>query len=353
MIKKRKNKLSLNRTVRHVMALSCLSLLLLMLAACGSNTGDKAGSGSGSDELPLVSVMLDWYPNAVHAYLYAADQQGYFEEEGIRVRFTPPTNPTDPMQFAAAGSITLGITYQPDVIMAKAANPPLPVVSVAAIVRSPLNHVIFLEDAPLSSPKDLVGKKVGYPGIPVNLPILQSMVTHDGGDFSQVEMVDVGFELGAAIVSRRVDALIGAYINHEVPMLEEKGHPVRYFNPTDYGVPSYYELVIVTGEETWQREEEQIRAFWRAASRGFAYVQANPKKGLDLLMSHQDQQNFPLIRAVEEKSLDILLPKMEAEGSPFGSQSRADWEETITWLYESGLIERMPDVEAIFVDLVE
>jgi putative hydroxymethylpyrimidine transport system substrate-binding protein len=322
--------------------------MVLTLSACG---GDQTQGASTEEELPVVDIMLDWYPNAVHSYLYAAMEQGYFEEEGVKVNIKFPANPTDPINLAATGDITLGITYQPDVIMARAKD--IPVVSVAAIVRSPLNHMIYLPDSGIQSPKDLEGKKVGYPGIPVNEPLLKTMIEADGGDMSKVELIDVGFELGSSVVAEKVDAVIGAYINHEVPVLEHKGYEVDYFNPVDYGVPSFYELVIVTNEETWEGQEEAIRAFWKGATKGFHYMQENPEESLDMLMSHQDQANFPLIREVEEQSLDILLPKMETSDEAFGSQTKASWQETIDWLKNSGLITDAPDVDTIFVNLVE
>lgn len=320
-----------------------LVIALLALAACAADQEQTAEH--------QVDIMLDWYPNAVHSYLYVAQEKGFFEEEGVEVNIIFPANPTDPINMAAAGEITLGITYQPDVIMARAND--VPVVSVAAIVRSPLNHIIFLDESDIESPSDLVGKTVGYPGIPVNEPLLQTMVEADGGNVNDVELIDIGFALGQSLTSGLVDAVIGAYINHEVPVLEHNGYDVRYFNPIDYGVPSFYELVIVTNENTWAAEEEGIRAFWRAAEKAYQFMKENPAESLDILFEHQDQANFPLIREVEDQSLEILLSMMEAEGQSFGSQYEASWQETINWLLEGGLIEEAPSIDDIFINIVE
>ena len=53
------------------------------------------------------------------AFLYVAEEKGYFEDEGIELDIQFPANPTDPINLAAAGKVTMGITYQPDVIIAK------------------------------------------------------------------------------------------------------------------------------------------------------------------------------------------------------------------------------------------
>jgi putative hydroxymethylpyrimidine transport system substrate-binding protein len=330
-------------------------LLLIMLAACGvkeSNNGtvDKKESNN-EKKLAEVDIMLDWYPNAVHSFLYVAQEKGYFEEEGVKVNIQYPANPTDPLNLAAAGKITLGFYYQPDVIMARA-NENVPVKAVGAIVRSPLNHVVFLEDSPIQSPKDLEGKTVGYPGIPLNESLLKTMVEKDGGNPDKVNMVDVGFELGSSVVSKKVDAVIGAYINHEVPVLKNMGYNTRYFNPVDYGVPSFYELVAVTSDQTWEKDQVAIKAFWRAATKGYDYMKDNPDEALKILLSNQDEANFPLVEEVEKESMQILLPKMESEAG-FGSQTKESWQETAQWLKKSGLIKNEPAIDDIFVNVVE
>ena len=333
--------------------------VMLVVAACGTSGGNVEESqqgGEGNQEQPQekalteIDIMLAWYPNAVHSYLYVAQEKGFFEEEGVKVNIQFPANPTDPINLAAAGRVTLGITYQPDVIMAREKD--VPVKSIGAIVRSPLNHIVILEDSPIQSPLDLEGKKVGYPGIPVNIPLLKTMVASEGGDPDAVELVDVGFELGSSIVTGNVDAVIGAYINHEVPVLQHKGHETRFFNPVDYGVPSFYELVVVTNDATWESQAEDIRAFWRGATKGYEFMRDNPEEALAILLANQDEANFPLIEEVEIQSLEILLPKMASEQG-FGSQDAASWQETIQWLKDFGLIEEEPSIDDIFVNIVE
>ena len=49
------------------------------------------------------------------------------------------------------------------------------------------------------------------------------MVEFDGGDPSKVEVMDVGFELLTSMITKQVDATIGGLVNHEVPVMEEKG----------------------------------------------------------------------------------------------------------------------------------
>lgn len=325
-------------------------ILMGVLSACSNNKSTSA-ENEQEKELKDITIMLDWYPNAVHSFLYIAKEKGYFEDEGLTVDIQFPANPTDPINLAAAGKITLGISYQPDVIIARA-NQNINIKSVGAIVRSPLNRVIFMEDNEIYTPKDLEGKTVGYPGIPLNEALIKSMVKADGGDPDSIEMVDVGFELGSSIVNGSVDAVIGAYINHEVPVLKHEGFETRNLNPTEHGIPNYYELVAVTSDKTWENEQESIKAFWRGATKGYEFSKEHPEDALSILLKQQDETNFPLVEEVEKQSLEILLPLMESEAS-FGSQDKEQWQETIKWMKEAGLIEKEPAIEDIFVDITE
>ena len=327
-------------------------MVFTILSACGNgneNEKEVVEEGKSTDETNKVSIMLDWYPNAVHSYLYVAEEKGYFEEEGIDVEFQFPANPTDPLTLAASGKITMGLYYQPDVIMAKA-NEDIPVKAVAAIVREPLNHVVYRSDDPIKSPKELEGKQVGYPGIPINEALVKTVVEHDGGDYEQVEMINVEFELGSSLISEQVDAVSDMFVNHEVPLLRSEGYDVDFINPVDYGVPSYYEVVAVTSDETWEEEQESIEAFWRAARKGYDFMVENEEEALQILLDNQDEANFPLDKEVETESLNILLPKMESEEG-FGTQEKASWEETANWLKEYGLIEEVPNIDDIFVNI--
>ncbi|PIC83160.1 ABC transporter substrate-binding protein [Sporosarcina sp. P1] len=327
-----------------------ITCLLLLLAGCTNDTTPANQEETPNNEKKKVSIMLDWYPNAVHSYIYVAQEKGFFNEENVEVDIQFPANPTDPMNLTAAGKVTLGLYYQPDVILAQA-NENIPVKAIASIVREPLNYTVMLEESSIQSPKDLEGKTVGYPGIPLNESLIKTMVTNDGGDYDKVNMIDVGFELESSLVSKRVDAVTGTFINHEVPVMDSKGFKTRYFNPVDYGVPNYSEIVLLTSDDTWNKEQDAIQAFWRAAQKGYEFMVEQPEEALDLLLNNQDQANFPLDKAIETESLQVLLPKMDTDGKAFGTLDETSWEEVRDWLHEMEMIKTKPEVDEMILDI--
>jgi putative hydroxymethylpyrimidine transport system substrate-binding protein len=322
-----------------------ISLFVLILGACGTTNGDTAGGGK---KLQKVTLMLDWYPNAVHAFLYTAQEKGYFKEQGLDVNIQMPADTNDPLKLVAAGKIDMALSYQPEVLVARSED--IPVKSFAAVVRHPLNQLMVPANSPVQSPKDLDGKTVGYPSIPLDEAIIHTMVITDGGDASKVKMVDVGWDLIPAIATKKTDGLIGGYINHEKLLLDKQGHPVRSLNPADYGVPDYYELVLVGSDKELKEKPEVFKKFMTAASNGQKYVAEHPKEGLSILLKHEDKSS-PLDKSVETKSLQILLPLMQANPKPFGYQDSETWSKVADWLKEYKVINQTTKPQNAFMNI--
>lgn len=324
-------------------------LKLFMILAIVSLAGCSTASNSDS-EMKKISIMLDWYPNAVHSFIYTALAKGYFADQGLDVEIKMPADTNDPLKLVAAGEVDLALSYQPQVIMARAED--IPVQSLAAIVRHPLNYLMVPDESDIKSPKDLVGKRVGYPSIPLNEALVKTMVRTDGGDAAQVNMTDIGWDIIPAIATDKVEAIVGGYINHERVLLEKEGHAMRVFDPSKFGVPDYYELVLVAGDKGVKDNLETYKKFWKALSQGQKFVVEHPDQGLNFLFEHENK-DFPLDREVEKKSIDILLPLMDGEDKPFGYQEQASWNAVVKWLYDEELIRKPVKAEDAYMNLMK
>ena len=328
---------------------------LLLLTGCASTPASEspsAGQTGGTDgELRELNVVLDWYPNALHAFLYDAIEKGYYAEEGLKVNIQFPSNTNDAISLVAAGQAEIGLYYQQDVIIARA-NQDVPVKSIGAVVQAPLNIVLSLAEKDIHSPEDLVGKTVGYAGTELSEALIRSIMAYVGADSSDVEMIDVGFDLMSSMTTGNVDATIGCLVNHEVPQMEEEGFDVNWFELDDYGVPTYYEGVFLASDDTIENDADMLRAFLRASAKGFEDVKADPAAALRTLLDNQNEENFPLSETVETESLNTLLPMMETADAAFLSQSEACWQENIDWLLDQGLIDQAPAISDVMVDLL-
>ena len=321
-------------------------LAVSSLAACGG----EGSSDDNADGLEEVDVVLDWYPNALHAFLYVAIDKGYYEEEGLKVNIRFPSNANDAISMVAAGKADIGLYYQQDVIQARA-NQSVPVKSIGAVVQGPLNIVLSLKDQNINSPEDLVGKTVGYAGTELSEALVRSIMDNVGADYSDVTMVDVGFDLMSSMTTGNVNATIGCLVNHEVPQMEEEGFEVSWFDLDDYGVPTYYEGIFLASDDAIENDSDTLKAFLRASAKGFADMKADPEAALATLLANQNEENFPLSETVERKSMETLLPMMETAEASFLSQSDECWQENIDWMEAQGLIDSKPALDDVRVNL--
>lgn len=316
-----------------------------------NSAAETADTQTDNKDLREVNVVLDWYPNAIHTFLYTAIERGYFAEEGLDVKIHFPANDNDALALVAAGKAEIGMYYQQDVIQA-VANQGTGIKSIGAIVQSPLNVILSLKDKNITKPEDLVGKTIGYGGTVLSEALVKCMMENVGADASDVNMINVGFELMSSMTTGNVDATIGCLVNHEVPQLEEEGFDVNYFSVSGYGIPNYYEEVFLTNDDLLENEPEVVAGFLRAAKKGFDDFKADPDGCLAILMNNQNEENFPLTQSVEEQSCATLIPLMETEDAAFLTQTDECWQENIDWMLENQLIDKAVDVSDVMTIVV-
>ena len=302
-------------------------------------------SCSSEETVSEVKLALDWYPNANHIGLYLAEENGYFEDENLKVTIYTPSDPSTVLQTVASGADDFGMNYQPDVLIARSEG--VPVVSVLGMVQHPLNSMMALQSSGNESPKDLKGKKVGYPGIPWNEDALNTMLQSDGlSGIDDVELVNVGWELGSSLISETVDAIIGAYFTHESIVLENEGHPVNVMRMEEWGVPDYYELVMVTSEDYLSKNPDIVERFTRAVSKGYTDAISDPQSGVDVLKKHAPE----IDESVDRPGADLLQDLWKGKGGNFGTQEEIKWVSFAEWMKKRGIINEDIDPKIAFTD---
>ncbi len=291
---------------------------------------------SSEVERESVTVELDWYPNANHSGFYVALDQGYFDEENLDVDVRPPADPALVAQIVASNDRDFGVFYQTDTLLAR--NEGLPIVALKAIVQRPLNSLMALKSSGITRPADLKGKKVGYPGIEWNVKMLGTMLESDGLTLDDVEVVDVGWSLWETLAAGSIDAVIGAYWSHESILLEQKGYPVQVIYPEDYGVPQYYEMMLVTSERMIEERPEAVERFVRGFTRGFEYGLENPQGAIDILLEMNPEQEE--VEDIERLSIDLLTSQawIAEESGKFGTMTAERWKQVADFMKDQGEI---------------
>lgn len=161
-----------------------------------------------------------------------------------------------------------------------------------------------------------------------------------------VEIVNVGWELGSSIMSERVDAIIGAYFTHESISLENEGHPVKIMRMEEWGVPDYYELVLVTSEKFLTQNEGVVERFTRAVSKGYSDAISDPQAGVDILMKYAPE----IDESIDRPGANLLQHLWQDENGRFGRQQENKWVEFTEWMQKKGLLDSRVNGKDAYTD---
>ena len=324
----------MKKLTKMTLTILMLSMAMLLAVSCSSEP-EKAS----------IKLALDWYPNANHLGLYIAQQKGYFEDENLEVTMYTPSDPSTVLQTVGAGQDDFGMSYQPDVLLAR--NEGVPVVSILGVVQHPLNSVMTLKSSGITRPGELAGKKVGYPGIPTNEPLLETMLKADGLDgLGDVELVNIGWNISESLIGEKVDAVVGAYWTHESIHMENIGYPVNVMRMEDWGVPDYYELVLVTGEDYLKDNRDVAERFIRAIKRGFEEAIEDPQAGVDVLVAENKGE---IDEDIDRPGADLLVELWQLpSGGGFGTQEPDRWNSFVQWMKDNGMLEPSLDASAAY-----
>lgn len=302
----------------------------LVLGGCGEVKNTISPAAGSANQLTL---MLDYFPNADHVGIYAAQADGYFRQADLSVHLEAPTNAATPLQLLAAGKVDVAISYEPDVLLARDRGTPL--VSVAALVQRPLTSIVSVGKQHIGSVAKLRGKTVGDSGIPYQHAFLQTIVQHAGLPAHSVREVNVGEGLVPAMVSGRVNATLGAYWNYEAIELRQLGKHPNVIPVDRAGVPAYDELVLVVRKAEIVDHPSLIRRFVQAVARGYEATRADPARAVNQLLA----ANPSLDRRLQAASVRATLSSFFPTGRhPWGWQDPSQWNSFGAWMMRHQLI---------------
>ena len=243
---------------------------------------------SGAFANEKLRVVLDWYLNPDHAALIVGQQIGSFEKYGLDVEIITPSDPNMGPRLVAAKQADIALTYQQQLYMFVEED--LPLIRIGTLIENPLNTVIALPNKGIKTPKDLKGKKIGFSVSSIEPVILGTMLENQGLKISDVNLINVNFNLVSSLMSNQVDAIIGGYRNVEGNELREQGIEPVIMNVEDFGVPPYDELIFVANKETI--DAQKYKDFLAALAEGAHYLKQHPEETWDVFAkTHSELAN--------------------------------------------------------------
>jgi putative hydroxymethylpyrimidine transport system substrate-binding protein len=339
-----------NARYRSSLAILMVMATMLALGGCGSgSSGGVAAHAQGAAKpATKATLILDFVPNAVHAGIYRALAAGYYRREGIDLQVIQPTSTQETLKLIDAGRAQFGLADGSDV--AGLIDDRGDAQAVMALVQRPLGGLIGLASEHLSSPAALQGKSVGITGVPSDTAVLDTEVSHAGGDPAKVHVVTVGFNGPEALLAGRIAAFTG-FIPDEGVTLQASGHSITAFGLHENGGPAYPGLVAFTTRKLIAGDPTLVGDFVAATVEGYEDTLRDPARSLEDLL----RLNPSLSRRLTAASLAVYLPLFTGRsagrtsiggsgddggggGVPFGTLQSANIAAMSAWMLQNHLI---------------
>jgi len=317
-------------TVRAFFAI-VFSLFILSISA-----------GNAQDRPVKVTLMLDWFPNADHVPVYVARDKGFFGRGDLDVEILVPADPNDPPKLVAVGKVDFGISYQPSVTIARSQE--LPIKAIGVLVEHPLSTITFLKESGIRTPADLKGRRVGYSTAPMEVILFEAVAQSAGLSRDDYELINIGFNLTPSLLTKKVDAVVGAYWNYEVNELALEGKEAGYFPVEKHGVPDYYELVFITNDATLKKRREVAIRFVTAVDGAIQFTKRHPEEALRIYL----QANPNVRKELDSRALRDTLNVFATTQV----QSLEKWRGFLDFAFERGLIQKKPSPETLFENVM-
>src|SRR5215213_4781791 len=268
-----------------------VAALALAVAGCGSDDDDEAAdeggttteaTSTGADEecetMDKVTLQLKWVTQAQFAGYYAADEEGYYEDNCLDVTIKPGGPDIVPEQVVLGGQAEFGIDWLDNLLATRDQGEDI--VNVAQVfARSGMTEVSF-KDAGIDAIEDLKGKKVGV-WLGGNEHKLFAALTKNGIDPKKdVEIVAQPFDMNL-LLNHEVDAAAAMTYNELAQVLEQKNPDTgQLYTPdqlnvikmSDVGTGALEDGIFAKGD--WLADEENgdiARRFLKASFRGWIY----------------------------------------------------------------------------------
>lgn len=326
---------------------------LPLLAACApSSSAPPPGAPSPTAPASAVAApdrvrVAFWsQPLAEQANVYAAQEFGWFAEEGISFEFVPGAGGGDAIKHVVAGNALLAFTNLEPVFFAVDQGSKLR--GVYNIYPQNVFNVIALKGKGIARPEQLKGKKVGVysraSGTYHNLLVILRSV---GLKEADVEVVATGVNNFGPLIQGQVDAQAatdtGLFLARQQGLGEVDVIWARdYLNtPTD---------AFVVTEEAYQSRKEVLLRFLRAYKRGTEWMLAKPEEAAELAKRYAtDGQDVA-------RSLEVIKLRNAATVNDDTRQHGLGWfnldvlRQVEQALFDLGLTRRRVAVEEVFTN---
>lgn len=334
--------------IRRVLPISMVCILFVGLAAgCQQEEVQEKPRENAK-------ILLFWNPDIEFAPFYAAQKQGFYQDEGLNVElahggYDANGNYIEVLPAVLDGQMEFGLATGDSILLARARGEP--VVAIGVFLQNTPTGFFSLAEKQITGPEDLKGKRIWTWGEDVSYMIFFRNTGLQSTDVTLITDSDVRGETGYdGLIDGTVDAMIG-YIYYEPNALEALGYPNNFILFNDYGVEIYPDVIFTT-EQMIREKPEVVQAFVNGTLRGINYALERPNEMAEYIKAQYGDQmigiSTPDLKTLLIAELLLAAPVNSAFASRPGMMSLDTWQATQEDMLALDLLNEPLDLSGIF-----
>lgn len=251
----------------------------VLLSGCGSSTAEKDAGKTGA---AAKEIRIATQPTPQCAPILVAKKKGWIEaavkNAGATVKWSsfasgPPMN-----ESFASGGQDIGILGDSAAIIPKAAGQDIRIIGIASSGPQAL-AILVGKNSPITSPKDLKGKKISVAKGSYAHHLLVLILKNNGLSTDDIHLIHMTQgDTAAALVKGDIDA--GAVWEPIITKLVDSGTARVLVDGT--GIKSGL-LVSVVTDKFAKNNPELVQAYLKAYQRGADFIKENPQEAAALI----------------------------------------------------------------------
>jgi NitT/TauT family transport system substrate-binding protein len=290
-----------------------------------------AGTAQAQD---AVTLQLKWVTQAQFAGYYVAQDQGFYEEEGLEVTIKPGGPDVAPVQVLLGGGADVMVDWLPSALAAREQG--AAIVNIAQPFKSSGMMLTCLKESGVTSPEDFKGKTLGVWFGGNEYPFLNWMsklgLATDGSE-GGVTVLKQGFNVDPLL--QKQAACVSTMTYNEYWQVIDAGltpEDLVVFKYEDQGVATLEDGLYVMEEKLSDPAfEEKMVKFVRASMKGWKWAEENPDEAAMIVLENDDTG-----AQTEEHQKRMMGEIAKLTAGSNGALDEADYQRTVDALLGGG-----------------